>query len=336
MKKILFVLLFVLSFFIISCNNNRDKKIIVQFDNNINLYDDSFIDTNNVSFFFNEFDVSETDDHLLELDYKIEINNISDNTIVLDINESKVYGNDLLLKEQVYETYDYLDDDNNMLFTSKHIELKKEESFNLIFSIAIKDGNKDAIIYANFKLNNIYLNIYNHEEDYELEHYTYVHNPIYSEKVLEDATYDANCYFGYRPSETGSLSGYLKYDWTSELDVLGYKEARIKYIEENDKMIKDLELELKAQNKSIEEIAKACSNLRNQIRLDLYKDDPEGLATLKQRNLEKYGHEEGPLPEELYVKYNNSWEMVLNKCYSTNMGMDACCGVYDMYFYLYE
>ena len=93
---------------------------------------------------------------------------------------------------------------------------------------------------------------------------------------------------------------------------------------------------LHGNNKSIEEIARACSALRNQIRLDQYKDDPEGLAKLKERNLEKYGHEEGPLPDELYAKYNNTWEMVLQKCYSTNAGMDACCGVYDKYFYLYN
>lgn len=87
--------------------------------------------------------------------------------------------------------------------------------------------------------------------------------------------------------------------------------------------------------KSIEEIARACSNLRNNIRLEQYKDDPEGLANLKQRNLDKYGHEEGPLPDELYVKYG-SWEIVLEKCYSVNRGMDACCGVYDMFYYLYN
>ena len=92
---------------------------------------------------------------------------------------------------------------------------------------------------------------------------------------------------------------------------------------------------VRSQNKSIEEIARACSNLRNNIRLEQYKDDPEGLANLKQRNLEKYGHEEGPLPDELYLKYG-SWEIVLEKCYSINRAMDACCGVYDMYYYLYN
>ena len=91
---------------------------------------------------------------------------------------------------------------------------------------------------------------------------------------------------------------------------------------------------MREAGKTIEEIARACSTLRNQIRLDSYKDDPEGLATIKARNLEKYGHEEGPTPDELYAKYG-SWETVLEKCYSTNPGMDACCGVYDIYFYTY-
>ena len=157
----------------------------------------------------------------------------------------------------------------------------------------------------------------------------------HSASVLADAEYDENAYYGFKPNSTGSLSTYAKYDWTIEKNVLEYKEARIKYIEENDKKIKNLELKLRAENKTIEEIARACSSLRNQVRLDQYKDDPEGLKTLKERNLTKYGHEEGPLPDELFVKYC-SWEDVLKKCYSTNMGMDACCGVYDKYFYMYE
>ena len=132
-----------------------------------------------------------------------------------------------------------------------------------------------------------------------------------------------------------SLYTYTSYDWTIESDVLVYKQNRIDYIEENDGRLKALENELRAQGKSIEEIARACSLLRNQIRLDQYKDDPEGLEKLKERNMTKYGHEDGPTPDESYAKYG-SWEMVLENAYTTNRGMDACCGVYDMYFYLYN
>ena len=41
-----------------------------------------------------------------------------------------------------------------------------------------------------------------------------------------------------------------------------------------------------------------------------------------------------PLPEELYEKYS-SWSTVLSKALSTNIGMDACLGLYDTYYSLY-
>ncbi|MBR4186154.1 MAG: S-layer homology domain-containing protein, partial [Clostridia bacterium] len=48
----------------------------------------------------------------------------------------------------------------------------------------------------------------------------------------------------------------------------------------------------------------------------------------------KYGHEEGPLPDELFEQYG-SWEEVIWKAFSANPGMDACLGLYDEYFDLY-
>lgn len=97
----------------------------------------------------------------------------------------------------------------------------------------------------------------------------------------------------------------------------------------------DILHEMRDQGKSIEEMARAVSAERNRLRLDSYKDDPEGLEKAKQSNLETYGHEEGPLADELYEKYG-SWESVLQKSFSSNMGMDACCGLYDEYYTLYQ
>ena len=96
----------------------------------------------------------------------------------------------------------------------------------------------------------------------------------------------------------------------------------------------DILREMSAAGKSVEEIARAVSAKRNEIRLASYKDDPEGLAAAKARNLEKYGHEEGPLADELYAQYG-SWQTVLVKAFSTNMGMDACLGLYDDYYSVY-
>ena len=46
----------------------------------------------------------------------------------------------------------------------------------------------------------------------------------------------------------------------------------------------------------------------NDIEIDYSQDE---LAKTKESNLKEYGHEEGPLPDELYEKYG-SWEMVIS------------------------
>ncbi len=61
----------------------------------------------------------------------------------------------------------------------------------------------------------------------------------------------------------------------------------------------------------------------------------ESPAAVKESNRKAYGHEEGPTPDELFEKYG-SWTTVLQKAFSPNMGMDACCGLYDEYYWLYR
>ena len=96
----------------------------------------------------------------------------------------------------------------------------------------------------------------------------------------------------------------------------------------------DILYEMREEGASMEEMARAVSNERNRLRLESYEDDPEGLAALKASNLKTYGHEDGPTPDELFEKYG-SWTKVLQKSFSPNMGMDACCGLYDEYYWLY-
>ena len=90
----------------------------------------------------------------------------------------------------------------------------------------------------------------------------------------------------------------------------------------------------RVHHKDVEEIARTVSERRNELRLEAVKDNPDEEALLRERNLEKYGHEEGPLPDELYEKYG-SWEAVLEKAFNSNVGMDACLGLYDDYYPLY-
>ena len=93
-------------------------------------------------------------------------------------------------------------------------------------------------------------------------------------------------------------------------------------------------LSMTKEDKDIETIARAVSQRRNELRFEAYKDDPEGLETVKKRNLETYGDEFGPTPDSLFEKYG-SWQKVLEKALGTNPGMDACLGLYDDYYDLY-
>ena len=163
--------------------------------------------------------------------------------------------------------------------------------------------------------------------------YVYVHDPRLNPKVLEDAVADENAVYGFRPSETGSLKMYADADWTDPAVVAAGRVERIAYHESLQSMYDKL-AEMRAAGEDIETIARTLSAMRNELRLAAYADDPEGLAAIRKRNLEKYGHEEGPQADELYAQYG-SWETVMTKAFSPNAAMDACLGFYDQCYELY-
>ena len=165
------------------------------------------------------------------------------------------------------------------------------------------------------------------------KYFEYGHDPSENPQAMKDIVKDENAVYGFRPSETGSLKQYAGADWSDPDLVESGRQDRIAYHQSLEAMY-DMLRQMQSEGKSTEEIARALSAKRNEIRLEAYKDDPEGLALLKQRNLEKYGHEEGPLPDELYAQYG-SWEKVAEKAFSPNVGMDACLGLYDDYYDLY-
>ena len=163
--------------------------------------------------------------------------------------------------------------------------------------------------------------------------FAYEHDPRQNAAAMADIVADENAIYGFRPSEAGSLKNYASADWSDPAVVEAGRQERIAYHQSIASMYTMLEA-MQAEGKSTEEIARAVSTRRNELRLASYRDDPQGLATVKARNLEKYGHEEGPLPDELYAQYG-SWETVIAKAFSANVGMDACLGLYDDYFALY-
>ncbi len=166
------------------------------------------------------------------------------------------------------------------------------------------------------------------------ELFSYEHDPRENPEAMKDIVENADAVYGFSPDpESTRLGAYAEYDWTDPEVVAGAQEERRAYHESLSTMM-DILYEMRAEGASIEEMARAVSTERNRLRLEACQDDPEELEKLKQSNLDTYGHEDGPTPDELYEKYG-SWELVIQKAFSTNMGMDACCGLYDEYYQLY-
>ena len=158
--------------------------------------------------------------------------------------------------------------------------------------------------------------------------FTYQHDPRLNPKAMEDIVADPNAVYGFSPSPDGSLKEYVdQIDWSDPAQVETYRQDRIAYHESIQSMY-DMLTEMKTAGATTEEIARAVSAERNVIRYAAYENDPEGLAVVKARNLERYGREEGPTPDDIYQKYG-SWEMVIEKAFSPNVGMDVCVGLYD-------
>ena len=162
----------------------------------------------------------------------------------------------------------------------------------------------------------------------------YVHDPMENPDAAKDIIVDPAAVYGYSPDpESARLGSYAKYDWTDPEFVAEMRRQREEYhdsMKELYQMIRDMQ----AEGRSTEEIARAVSTRRNEIRLEAYKDDLEGLAELKANNLKVYGNENGPTPEWLFDRYG-SWEVVISKALSANPGVDACLGLYDDYYDTY-
>ena len=168
----------------------------------------------------------------------------------------------------------------------------------------------------------------------EGERFSYQHDPRLNPKAMEDIVVNPNAVYGFSPSPDGSLKEYVDpIDWSDPQAVETYRQERAAYHRSLQSMY-DMLTEMKAAGATTEEIARAVSAERNALRIASYAGDPEGLAAMKARNLEVYGREEGPTPDEMYEKYG-AWETVIEKAFSVNMGMDVCLGLYDDYYPIY-
>ena len=168
----------------------------------------------------------------------------------------------------------------------------------------------------------------------EQNEFSYVHDPRENPSAMKDVVENPDAVYGFSPDpESERLGTFAEYDWTDPKVVEEAHQTRVAYHESFQSMY-DMLFEMRDAGKSIEEMARAVSAERNRLRLEAGKDDPEALAKTKESNLAAYGNEEGPTADSLYEKYG-SWEVVIQKAFGTNAGMDACCGLYDEYYELY-
>lgn len=164
--------------------------------------------------------------------------------------------------------------------------------------------------------------------------FAYEHDPRLNPSAMADIVENPDAVYGFSPNpESSRLGTYAAYDWTDPEVVEQGRLDRLAYHESLYTMY-DILHEMRDSGSTIEEMARAVSAERNRLRLESYHDDPDGLAKVKQSNLETYGDENGPTADSLFEKYG-SWETVLQKAFSTNAGMDACVGLYDSFYTLY-
>ena len=167
--------------------------------------------------------------------------------------------------------------------------------------------------------------------------FKYEHDPRDNPSAMRDIVVNPDAVYGFSPSaaEESTLKDYVEaLDWTDPEQVAAARAQRQAYHDSMNELY-DMIVEMVAADQDIETIARAVSQRRNELRLEAYDGDPDGLETVKKRNLETYGSEFGPTPDSLYEKYG-SWEMVLLKALGSNSGMDACLGFYDEYYYVYD
>ena len=165
--------------------------------------------------------------------------------------------------------------------------------------------------------------------------FAYENDPRDNPRAMADIVENPAAVYGFSPNPESTRLGKFAdaLDWSDPDQVAAARAEREAYHESMSELYRMIETML-GEGKNVEEIARAVSARRNELRLEAYADDPERLALAKQSNLDTYGSEMGPSADSLYEKYG-SWQTVLEKALSSNMGMDACLGLYDEYFYTY-
>ena len=163
----------------------------------------------------------------------------------------------------------------------------------------------------------------------------YVHDPMENPDAAKDIVVNNDAVYGFSPDPDpdASLAVYADQDWTDPVVVEAFRKEREAYHDSMRELYQIIE-NMTAEGKDAEEIARVVCPRRNELRFEACGGDPEKIAKLKERNLEKYGNEDGPTPEWLFERYG-TWEIAISKALQSNPGADACLGLYDEYYDTY-
>ena len=128
------------------------------------------------------------------------------------------------------------------------------------------------------------------------------------------------------------MKNFANKDWSDPQFVESARQERLSYIA-NDRAISELVSDMKNQGYSIEEIAQAACDYRNQTRLHSYIDssgniiDADGYAAaLERMNTRSY---------DALIRSVKTPEQIIGSSTRTNPAMDACVGLYDDNFSSY-
>ena len=135
--------------------------------------------------------------------------------------------------------------------------------------------------------------------------FAYAHDPRQNPKAMADIVVNPEAVYGFSPSpDSPRLKVYANaIDWTDPAQVAEARAERRAYHENMSELYRMIENML-LEGRNVETIARAVSQRRNELRLEVYRDDPEGLALVKQSNLDVYGNEFGPSADALFeIKY---------------------------------
>ena len=123
----------------------------------------------------------------------------------------------------------------------------------------------------------------------------YQHNPMENPNAAKDIVVNPEAVYGYSPSpDSVRLKQYVDaIDWTDADAVAAGRKEREEYHESMSALYRMIE-DMLGQGKNVEEIARAVSKTRNEIRLTSYDGDPEGLEIVKKSNLDTYGQGNRP------------------------------------------